>query len=247
MATAASMDNSNSDKPVLVGSMLINSLEFIHQISLENCQYETKSGSVMKLDAAHHRAYLLHDTKMVGKVVILYTKVPAQHNMASEELNEMGLSMKSQQWNIEICLLDDTTADPIITLYYLSPSFTAYFRLMLAHLGIIGWQSFVTTRGLHSCTYNWLSFYAPDRAKLYTKSRVMKQIAQENNNEADSQQKKKKSLEWVVAKDTSMDEEAFSVNKFQACLKALGESTSSSSSSFASIHQRPMTTGRIRR
>jgi hypothetical protein len=57
--------------------------------------------------------------------------------------------------------------------YPLARSFTAYFRLMVTHLGIQGWQMGYVESGLPQAVHDWMCFYAPERAGVYRRVRAM--------------------------------------------------------------------------
>ncbi|KAJ3178480.1 hypothetical protein HDU87_003554 [Geranomyces variabilis] len=56
--------------------------------------------------------------------------------------------------------------------HLLAASFAAYVRLMVAHLGVRGWQLGWTERGMPQATMDWLAMYAQARVKEYRKARA---------------------------------------------------------------------------
>lgn len=50
--------------------------------------------------------------------------------------------------------------------YFIANCFTDYFRLMIMHLGIPGWQYAFTNVGLDPQTLQWLRFLAPERLAI---------------------------------------------------------------------------------
>ncbi|KAJ3044509.1 Tubulin polyglutamylase complex subunit 2 [Rhizophlyctis rosea] len=62
------------------------------------------------------------------------------------------------------------------TLHHLAPSFTSYFRLLIAHCGISGWEMSVTPLGLSRETEDWLNYLTPERARLIRKVRVTRMV-----------------------------------------------------------------------
>ena len=69
------------------------------------------------------------------------------------EPNASGASPKASVW----------FQDLACKWHYVSPSFTHYFRLMVVHLGIIGWQYAYTDIGLDNVTRQWMRLYCPER------------------------------------------------------------------------------------
>ena len=56
--------------------------------------------------------------------------------------------------------------DVTLTWHYVSPSFKAYVRLLIQHLGIERWQYAYTQQGVDTETELWLRLLAPDRARI---------------------------------------------------------------------------------
>ena len=52
------------------------------------------------------------------------------------------------------------------TWHFLADSFTAYYRLLIVHLGILGWQYAYTPQGLDPLTTQWMRLYCPQRLML---------------------------------------------------------------------------------
>ncbi|KAI8911983.1 hypothetical protein DFJ77DRAFT_416005, partial [Powellomyces hirtus] len=54
----------------------------------------------------------------------------------------------------------------------LAQSLSAYFRLMVVHLGVKGWQMGWTDTGMPQSTLDWLAMYATSRVELYRRHRA---------------------------------------------------------------------------
>jgi hypothetical protein len=52
--------------------------------------------------------------------------------------------------------------------YPLAKTFSSYFRLMVAHLGVVGWQMGLMDSGLPTWVHDWMSFYSPERAGMFS-------------------------------------------------------------------------------
>jgi hypothetical protein len=50
--------------------------------------------------------------------------------------------------------------------HFVAPSFTAYFRLVVLHRGVLHWQYAFTPLGLDPTALQWLRVYAPERAGM---------------------------------------------------------------------------------
>ncbi|KAJ3148049.1 hypothetical protein HDU86_007617, partial [Geranomyces michiganensis] len=78
--------------------------------------------------------------------------------------------------NAEIWFHDTTTR----RWHLIAASFTAYIRLMVVHLGIIGWQLGWTDRGMPQATLDWLAMYAEARVKAYRAQRAARNWKRES-------------------------------------------------------------------
>ncbi|KAJ3192157.1 Tubulin polyglutamylase complex subunit 2 [Irineochytrium annulatum] len=91
-------------------------------------------------------AYLLQDIPNHGKVCLCCPPYPKQHSVWFQNT--------SGAW------------------YCLASSFSAYFRMMVSHLGVTGWQSGMTETGM-GASLDWLGFYAVERAALCRRVRAI--------------------------------------------------------------------------
>ncbi|KAJ3006371.1 Tubulin polyglutamylase complex subunit 2 [Thoreauomyces humboldtii] len=58
------------------------------------------------------------------------------------------------------------------TWHFLASSFSAYFRMLVVHLGIKGWQMGWTDVGMSQATMDWLGMYATARVEMYRRERA---------------------------------------------------------------------------
>jgi len=65
-----------------------------------------------------------------------------------------------EEGNIEVWLIDLS-----LQWHFLAPSFSHYYRMMVTHLGIRGWQFLYTEYGLTPEAKQWFSFCLPHRLK----------------------------------------------------------------------------------
>ncbi|KAI8898046.1 hypothetical protein BC833DRAFT_658118 [Globomyces pollinis-pini] len=60
--------------------------------------------------------------------------------------------------------------------YFITHSFTCYFRLLVANLGIKGWQLAYTCTGIPSFTFNWMCYYCPAMIKVLNQDTIQKEM-----------------------------------------------------------------------
>ncbi|KAH6596053.1 hypothetical protein BASA50_005350 [Batrachochytrium salamandrivorans] len=157
----------SSVKPL--GRIHINSLEYIVPVDKQSIQ-----GAYLSDERAYHgrpiKGFVLDDCLPFGQVCICYI------SDASPSHKGHGDAGSGHQPT------SDNTVIPQIWLYesstskwtYVAESFSAYYRLMIANLGIHGWQMAYSSSGLSPCTSDWLCMYAPTRAALYRKHHTSK-------------------------------------------------------------------------
>lgn len=63
-------------------------------------------------------------------------------------------------------------ADRANTWFFLSRSFTEYFRLLTLHLGLPEWQFVFTDAGLSPISQQWFNFFAPVRLQIDLERRL---------------------------------------------------------------------------
>jgi hypothetical protein len=114
-----------------VGHIGVNALELIVPFKSPNPIHKTVD------------AFILHDISMHGKICLVY--VPSSHEkMSNAAKSEIQFySYQTESW------------------YFISETFTEYFRMQILHLGVQGWQLSYTDIGVPQSTLDWLYFYAP--------------------------------------------------------------------------------------
>ena len=60
--------------------------------------------------------------------------------------------------------------------HYVAPSFSCYYRLLLVHLGILGWQNAYTPGGLSPLTVQWMRLYCPERLMYDAQHKAQKHV-----------------------------------------------------------------------
>lgn len=149
-----------------LGSICLNSVKDIVLVTdpftYESCERDRNlnpSDIPMDCESPPGAAYLIDECSPYGKVCLCFVNSPKSNN------------------KIEIWFFDNVTRK----WSFIASSFSSYFRLLLTHLGIRGWQLAYTSRGWPAATNDWMCFYAPDRASLYRKNRAERKYAVSHN------------------------------------------------------------------
>ena len=66
--------------------------------------------------------------------------------------------------------------------FFIANSFTDYFRLMIMHLGIPGWQYAFTKVGLDPQTLQWFRFLTPERLAIDIENRKNQEYLSKKKN-----------------------------------------------------------------
>ncbi|KAJ3125940.1 Tubulin polyglutamylase complex subunit 2 [Nowakowskiella sp. JEL0407] len=157
-----------NDPVIQVGVIQINQLEKIQVFGVLQNEIKADMGKIGGVEAyedfqGYERPpgclFLIQECKGIGKV---YLRIfgPFSH------------VVKPDIWFHDDSNPQNNSSNLLKSWYYISSSFTDYWRLMVAHLGILGWQLGYTERGMPVSTLDWLSFYSPDRAKMWRKQRA---------------------------------------------------------------------------
>ncbi|KAJ3119263.1 Tubulin polyglutamylase complex subunit 2 [Physocladia obscura] len=89
--------------------------------------------------------------------------------------------------------------------YFLSETFSGYFRLAVLHLGICGWQLLLTDQGVPQYILDWISFYSPAAAAVMRTVRVEGAADKEQGNKAANDLWRKKQLEEANGANDAFD------------------------------------------
>ncbi|CAM9678165.1 unnamed protein product, partial [Discosporangium mesarthrocarpum] len=85
--------------------------------------------------------------------------------------------------------------------HYMTGSFSSYFRMMVVHLGVLGWQHAYTPMGLSPATQQWMRLYCPDRL-LFDQLEWEKEKGREKDREKTTEREEGHKLD-----DTNEEEE----------------------------------------
>ncbi|KAJ3330069.1 Tubulin polyglutamylase complex subunit 2 [Blyttiomyces sp. JEL0837] len=120
--------------------------------------------------------YMLHDSRGYGRVCLCYSSTSSVTTTSSSTSSTSGANTGSASDRRKP---RNTVKGPEVWFqdlggvwYPLTRSFSSYFRLMVAHLGIFGWQMGLVEAGLPQAVLDWMCFYAPERAAVYRRVRA---------------------------------------------------------------------------
>ena len=98
-------------------------------------------------------AFILERNLKVGDVALVYELKPDGKTPYSGRDPTIWFRDKSKSW------------------HYVAANFTCYYRLLVVHLGILGWQYAFTPQGLDPLSVQWMRLYCPERLMLDTQFR----------------------------------------------------------------------------
>ena len=139
---------------VLVGSMRLNRLRDVARTPIDCPNSVFLSGERERggSSGATFAAFVLEHHPRVGKVALVYRN---EHE-TSDDAERAAPGSGPQVW------LQDLGC----RWHFLAENFSAYFRLMVVHLGIQGWQYAYTDVGLDEVTQQWMRLYCPQRLAM---------------------------------------------------------------------------------
>jgi len=158
-----------AEKPsISVGELRINKVEDIKEISMDHII----NISSLNILGGGFSVFSLDKYCLVGEIVLLYRHGNSSDNTSSFSNfdsiqdaiegfipRQLYNSSSTGLYNApEVWLIDQSSR-----LHYISSSFTHYFRVMIAHLGIIGWQLAFTPEGLPMQTQQWMGMFCKER------------------------------------------------------------------------------------
>ncbi|XP_068128039.1 tubulin polyglutamylase complex subunit 2 [Hyperolius riggenbachi] len=142
------------DNPVQVGSMVINSISSLTRLKGSTTHSLPNSATLADLDDSgdedghpdrphfdsRNMIFELDPCNGNGKVCLVY-----KSSKPGEVTREPGI------WFLDLALY----------WHFLTDTFTAYYRLLLTHLGLPQWQYAFTSYGLSSQAKQWMNMYKP--------------------------------------------------------------------------------------
>lgn len=140
-------------KSVTIGSFHFNKLDEIKLISksVGDEFVSFKSGNTIMPtsipDSNDFMAYALSTSEEFGIIAVLFRTTP-----------EISIPQTAQEINPEIWFIDTKRR-----WHYICSSFTSLFRIMIVHLGILGWTGAYTPEGLSLITQQWMNLFCKER------------------------------------------------------------------------------------
>mmetsp|Transcript_32356 Transcript_32356/g.37974 ORF Transcript_32356/g.37974 Transcript_32356/m.37974 type:complete len:224 (+) Transcript_32356:84-755(+) len=125
---------------IVVGSFCMNKLSDI--IRLDDSPHATTEDIDLGLTRTNTAAFLIERNIKVGDVALVYS---LDEKNCPRGGPEVWFRDRYGQW------------------HYIASSFSCYYRLLLVHLGILGWQYAFTPNGLAPLTVQWMRLYCPER------------------------------------------------------------------------------------
>ena len=142
-----------ASKPVNIGDMRLNKMDMLQRNLNE---FYVNSNVLPKdVDAPDYTKctlFTLDSHCEVGEVVLLY------RSYLTDNMSINTGSQPADKLVPEVWLLDLSGQ-----LHFISNTFTQYLRLMVAHLGIFGWQLAFTEGGLSETTQQWMGLFCKER------------------------------------------------------------------------------------
>ncbi|KAI9202998.1 uncharacterized protein BJ171DRAFT_425860, partial [Polychytrium aggregatum] len=174
-----------------LGAIHINALERLVRVDSPR---RTADGSALDhpyfqpLSKPPGPSFVLQECRGYGRVCLCYMHTPPRYNYSpsSESLKDDPAQATGTTGTAGAPQPDgESRAQPVVQVWFqetkpgegagswfrIAKSFTAYFRLMIEHMGIHGWQLAFTDSGLPPAVLDWMCFYVPARAKMYRQHR----------------------------------------------------------------------------
>jgi tubulin polyglutamylase complex subunit 2 len=147
--------------PTEIGKIAINKLDGVVRIPLDGqfMSSEASGGTsassmTMTMDPATNAAFVIDSQPMSGQVVLLYrTKTSPDPSVRGQPLGQFDMP--------EVWLQDNS-----LRWHFICSTFSQYCRLMIMHLGILGWPLIFTPGGVPPTTYQWMCIHCKERLIL---------------------------------------------------------------------------------
>lgn len=144
-----------------IGEIRVNKMEAIKPIDIEGT-FETRSWSDVSATAPDPKncaAFLLDSHCEIGELVFLYRL--DRKSMSADSAD--GVAAATGEGapcyeDPEVWFVDQSSR-----WHFIAKTFTQYFRLLVVHLGVHGWQLAFTPEGLHSTTQQWMGIFCKER------------------------------------------------------------------------------------
>lgn len=148
-----------AERSLVIGDMRLNKIENITKCVVDpnlTTAIALSTEAATPLNVADCSLFILDNSCELGDIVLLYR----HSDITSVSSTTATTAAPTTKVNAmpEVWLLSASG-----TLTYLCQSFTQYLRLMVVHLGVIGWQGAFTSAGLSEVTQHWMGLFCPER------------------------------------------------------------------------------------
>ncbi|KAJ3078520.1 Tubulin polyglutamylase complex subunit 2, partial [Rhizoclosmatium hyalinum] len=180
--TSKSSNNEEAQDSAVLGSLHVNGIDSLAYVAGSASKANTPE-NLAAINARHSisdevldltrfpnppgPAFILHESNGYGKVCLVYPITPSSLTPTTKDANDP----QRHELNIKHPEIWFQSAQTSMW-FFLTHSFTAYFRLAVIHLGIRGWHILFTDQGVPQEVLDWLNFYTPTHAKLMRELRA---------------------------------------------------------------------------
>jgi len=145
-------------KKVIVGDIHLNSLDLIQRQSSEGHSVMCETNSIYQpFHPQLCTVFALHAMGEYGQVMLVY-RTERTNEISSSASPSPSPSTHSSTADPEIWFLDMSSR-----WHYLCPKFTHYLRILILHMGIIGWELAYTPEGLPDTSQQWMRLFCKER------------------------------------------------------------------------------------
>ena len=155
-----------------IGYMNVNKIDNVIRIPVEGGN-ASGNGSDNAFDAATSAGFLIDSHTVHGQIILLYkSKCELSSSTGANNASCASTGTKaiaSSNSSLHVLNLDSPEIwlqDTSSKFHYLTYNFTSFLRLMVMHLGIVGWPLVFTPYGITPSTYQWMNIYCKERLIL---------------------------------------------------------------------------------
>eukprot|EP01038_Epipyxis_sp_PR26KG_P013865 gene13865-18594_t len=149
------------DQRIIIGEMHMNRLDEFKRVAVDGTIDVGLKIADIPFQLPDSTCYCVSlDSCEVGEIVIVIRndeKTKSSSNLFNNSNNDNN-EQNAKDYEGEVWLIDLS-----YRWHFICPTFTQYFRLLVAHLGIIGWQLAFTPEGLSPVSKQWMNFFCKER------------------------------------------------------------------------------------
>ena len=169
------------EKQVQIGEIRVNRMEALKPFEIEGSFDSKPWVDVVAVlpDPKTCSAFILDTHCEIGEIVLLYRQIPvgAVVNSVQVQVPVSPTPSAGLVSDAEVSEQDSLRLENVISYeqpevwfvdqssrwHYISKTFTQYFRLLVIHLGVHGWQLTFTPEGAPSTTQQWMTMFCKER------------------------------------------------------------------------------------